>query len=95
MVSTVLRNIQSEMFVIRNLRYIGVSFIKMYADVIWDNNITYLVDKIEKVQMEAARIVTGDTRVVSLNNLCLETGWDKLKNRRERIDRSARLDSFR
>ena len=54
-----------------------------YADVIWDNNITYLVDKIEKVQMEAARIVTGGTRLVSLNNLCLETGWDKLKNRRE------------
>jgi hypothetical protein len=54
-----------------------------YADVIWDNNITYLVDKIEKVQMEAAKIVTGGTRLVSLNNLCLETGWDKLKNRRE------------
>jgi hypothetical protein len=33
--------------------------------------------------MEAARIVTGGTRLVSLNNLCLETGWDKLKNRRE------------
>ena len=54
-----------------------------YADVIWDNNITYLVDKIEKVQMEASRIVTGGTRLVSLNNLCFETGWDKLKNRRE------------
>ena len=33
--------------------------------------------------MEAAKIVTGGTRLVSLNNLCLETGWDKLKNRRE------------
>ena len=55
-----------------------------YADVIWDNNITYLVDKIEKVQMEAARIVTVSTRLVSLNNLCLETGRNKLlKNRRE------------
>ena len=30
-----------------------------YADVIWDNDITYQVDKIEKVKMEAARIVTG------------------------------------
>ena len=61
-----------------------------YADVILDNNITYLVDKIEKVQMEAARIVTGGTRLVSLNNICLETGWDKLKNRRE----MHRLDYF-
>jgi hypothetical protein len=53
-----------------------------YADVIWDNDITYLVDKIEKVQMEAARIVTVGTRLVSLNNLCLETGRNKLlKNR--------------
>jgi hypothetical protein len=33
--------------------------------------------------MEAAKIVTGGTRLVSLNNLYLETGWDKLKNRRE------------
>jgi hypothetical protein len=33
--------------------------------------------------MEAARIVTGGTRLVSLKNLCFETGWDKLKNRRE------------
>jgi hypothetical protein len=57
-----------------------------YADVIWDNNITYLFDKIEKVQMEAARIVTGGTRLVSINNLCLETGWDKLKNRREMLE---------
>jgi hypothetical protein len=32
---------------------------KEYADVIWDNDITYLVDKIEKVKMEAVRIVTG------------------------------------
>ena len=54
-----------------------------YADVVWENSITYLVDKIEKVQMEAARIVTGGTRLVSLNNLLLETGWDKLKNHRE------------
>jgi hypothetical protein len=53
-----------------------------YADVIWDN-ITYLVDKIEKVPMEAAKIATGGTRLVSLNNVCLETGWNKLKNRRE------------
>jgi hypothetical protein len=47
-----------------------------YADVILDNNITYLVDKIVKLQMEAARIVTGGTRLVSLNNICLETGWE-------------------
>ena len=36
--------------------------------------------------MEAARIVTGGTRLVSLNNLYLETGWDKLKNVGKCID---------
>jgi hypothetical protein len=35
--------------------------------------------KIENVQLEASRIVTGGTRLVSLNNLYMETGWEKLK----------------
>ena len=41
---------------------------------------------IENVQLEASRIVTGDTRLVSLNNLLvyMETGWEKLKDRREK-----------
>ena len=36
---------------------------------------------IENVQLEASRIVTGGTRLVSLNK---ETGWEKLKDRREK-----------
>jgi hypothetical protein len=40
--------------------------------------------KIESVQLEASRIVTGGTRLVSLNNLYMETGWGKLKDRREK-----------
>jgi hypothetical protein len=40
--------------------------------------------QLENVQVEAARIVTGDTRFVSLSNLYIETGWEKLKDRRER-----------
>ena len=43
-----------------------------------------LINKLENVQVEAARIVTGDTRLVSLSNLYIETGWEKLKDRRER-----------
>jgi hypothetical protein len=42
--------------------------------------------KIENVQLEASRIVTGGTRLVSLNNLYMETGWEKLKDRREKQD---------
>jgi hypothetical protein len=40
--------------------------------------------KIEDVQLEASRIVTGDTRFASLNNLYMNTGLEKLKDRREK-----------
>ena len=45
-----------------------------YADVIWDNMSN---TKIENFQQEASRIVTGGTRLVSHNNLYMETGWGK------------------
>ena len=38
--------------------------------------------KLEKIQLEAARIVTGTTRSVTLNNLYRETGWLTLSDRR-------------
>ena len=50
----------------------------------WDNMSISLNKKIENVQLEASRIVTGGTRLVSLNNLYMETGWEKLKDRREK-----------
>jgi hypothetical protein len=53
-----------------------------YADVIWDNMSMSLNKKIENVQLEASRIVTGGTRLVSLNNLYMETGWEKFNDRR-------------
>ena len=55
-----------------------------YADVIWDNMSISLNKKFENVQLEASRIVIGGTRLVSLNNLYMETGWEKLKDRREK-----------
>jgi hypothetical protein len=42
-----------------------------------------LINKLENVQVEAARIVTGDIRFASLSNLYIEIGWEKLKDRRE------------
>jgi hypothetical protein len=55
-----------------------------YVDVIWDNMSISLNKSIENVQLEASRIVTGGTRPVSHNNLYMETGWEKLKDRREK-----------
>ena len=55
-----------------------------YANVIWDNMSISLNKKIENVQLEAPIIVTGGTRLVSLNNLYMEIGWEKLTDRREK-----------
>ena len=71
----------------KTLEIIYITFIRpllVYADVAWNTKIQILINKLENVQVEAARIVTGGTRLVSLSNLYIETGWEKLKDRRER-----------
>ena len=55
-----------------------------YVDVVWSNCTTTESDSLEKIQNEAARIVTGATKFVSINDLYRETGWDKLSTRREK-----------
>ena len=42
-----------------------------------------LINKIENVQLEAARIVTGGTKLTALHSLYTETGWEKLSLRRD------------
>ena len=71
----------------KTLETIYITFIRPlleYADVVWDTKTQKLINKLENVQVEAARIVTGGIRLVSLSNLYIETGWEKLKDRRER-----------
>ena len=42
------------------------------------------IEKLEKMQSEAARIVTGLTKFdCSKDSLCFETGWETLANRRK------------
>ena len=54
-----------------------------YSSVVWDNCTQYEKDRLEKVQIEAARIVTGTTRSITLNNLYKEIGWLTLEDRRK------------
>lgn len=71
----------------RSLEIIYISFIRPlleYADIVWDNCSQYEADELEKIQNEAARIVTGATKLVSVNSLLLETGWEKLSSRRKK-----------
>ncbi len=53
-----------------------------YASIVWDSCTNYEQESLEKLQYEAARVVTGLTRSVSIDNLLQEIGWVSLKNRR-------------
>ena len=55
-----------------------------YADVIWNNCTQYESNELEKNQNEAVRIVTGTTKLVSINSLLSETGWETLSSRRNK-----------
>ena len=55
-----------------------------YADVVWNNCTQYESEDIEKIHNEAARIVTGATKLVSIEKLLLETGWETLESRRKK-----------
>ncbi len=54
-----------------------------YSSVVWDNCTDADKQKLERIQIEAARIVTGATKLCSINNLYRETGWSTLQTRRD------------
>ena len=45
-----------------------------YADVVWNNCTQYVINELDKIRNEAARIVTGATKLVSISSLIKETG---------------------
>lgn len=64
-----------------SLQIIYFSFIRpllKYADIVQDNYTYDEANELEKIQIEAARIVTGAARLISLYLLYTETGWDTL-----------------
>ena len=68
------------------LQKIYFSFVRPileYADIVWDNIPANLVQRLENVQIEAARIVAGATKLVSINKLYTEVGWQTLTDRRK------------
>jgi hypothetical protein len=54
-----------------------------YGDALWDPHNMYLIDILEKVQIEAMRIISGGTKLTSLRELYKETGLIKVKDRLE------------
>ena len=57
-----------------------MTFIRLlleYSCVVWDNCTVVDADRLEQLQLEAARIVTGLTSYATLHSLYAETGWEK------------------
>ena len=53
-----------------------------YGDIIWDNCSQCEKQELGKVQIEAAIIATGTTKLISLNSLYTDIGWQTLQQRR-------------
>jgi len=69
------------------LEKIYFSFIRPlieYSDAVFDNCTQYEKDELEKIQNEAARITSGCTRLVSLEDLYNELGWETISQRRRK-----------
>ena len=71
----------------KSLEIIYTSFIRPiyeYADVVWDNCTQYEINAVEKIQTEAAKIVTGTSTLVSLEKLYNKTCRETLEQRRQK-----------
>ena len=69
----------------KSLEIIYTTFIRPileYADVIRDNCCNYEKQELEKIQIEVARIASGATKLISVQNLYNEIGWETLEKRR-------------
>ncbi len=55
-----------------------------YGDIIWDNCTNELKADMDAIQNEAGRIVTGATKLCSLENLYRDLKWESLSNKEEK-----------
>jgi len=76
----------------KSLVTIYTSFIRLileYADVVFDNMTTSDIDDLESFQAEVARIITGATRLFSLQNLYREFVLEPLQESGENTNLSS------
>ena len=55
-----------------------------YSDSVWDNASAESMKQLDAVHIEAARIITGATKLCSLEKLFAELGWESLQERRNK-----------
>lgn len=53
-----------------------------YSDSVWDNCSNELKTQLDLIHNEAARIITGATKLCSIRKLFADLGWDTLQERR-------------
>ena len=69
------------------LETIYLTFIRpilKYCDAVWNICSQYKKDELEKIQIQAARIAIGATKLISINTLYNETQWETLQHRRQK-----------
>ena len=63
-----------------------ISFVRPiieYSNVVWDNCSNFLKNEIELIHHEAARIISGATKLCNINKLLNDLKWDSLEKRRK------------
>ena len=72
--------------VLEKIYFAFIRSIFEYGYVVWDKSPRHdiLFNEMEKIQRQAARIVTGTNNYSSKHLFYIETGWDKLSKRREK-----------
>ena len=55
-----------------------------YTDTVWDNATLESEKQLEAVRNEAARIITGGTKLCSISKLLADLGWETLQERRSK-----------
>ena len=95
-IDAITAKLSKQIAVLRKLKYkitreflsnMYITFIRPtmeYASEVWDNLTQFDADRLEKFQLEAARIVTGLPSYCSRSVLYFETGWETLAKRREK-----------
>ena len=55
-----------------------------YCDSVWDNCPTETKRQLDVIHIEAARIITGATKLCSVSKLLKDLGWETLHNRKKK-----------
>ena len=55
-----------------------------YSDSVWDNCSMESKNQLESIYIEAARVITGATKLCSIEKLFADLGWESLQKRRNK-----------